>query len=161
MDLSISAIQNGIVIDHIPSEKTFTIFNMFNDEKLKNTVSIGFNLKSQLQELKGIIKIENYSITPKEIEQITFITPSATINIIENFKVIKKSKLTIPDKIEDVLICPNAKCITRVEKNIQSIFYIQDKKTLPLKATCHYCEKNFTQDDILEILKQKEKNYVV
>ena len=45
-ELQVAALQNGTVIDHIPSSKIFEVINLLHLEKVSTSVTIGINLKS-------------------------------------------------------------------------------------------------------------------
>ena len=55
--LQVAALKNGTVIDHIPSEKLFTVVQLLGVEQMKCNITIGFNLDSKKLGKKGIIKI--------------------------------------------------------------------------------------------------------
>lgn len=55
----VAAIENGTVIDHIPSEKTYEVANILDLQNLDTIVTIGYNYLSKKIGRKGIIKIEN------------------------------------------------------------------------------------------------------
>ena len=46
-ELQVAALENGTVIDHIPSEKLFTVVSLLGLEQMNNNITIGFNLKSK------------------------------------------------------------------------------------------------------------------
>ena len=58
-ELLVAAIENGTVIDHIPSSKLFDVVNLLHLERMKTAVTVGFNLKSNStdQHHKSIIKV--------------------------------------------------------------------------------------------------------
>ena len=43
----VAAIQNGTVIDHIPSEKTYEVATLLKLNEMTTPVTIGYNLRSQ------------------------------------------------------------------------------------------------------------------
>ena len=43
-ELQVAALENGTVIDHIPSEKLFTVVSLLGLEHMNNNITIGFNL---------------------------------------------------------------------------------------------------------------------
>ena len=82
-----------------------------------------------------------------ELNQIALIAPKATINIIRDFKPIKKDKIDLPKKITSILKCTNPKCITNYENEpITTIFNVIKKQ--PPIVRCHYCEKLIGLKDI-------------
>ena len=46
-ELQVAALENGTVIDHIPSERLFTVVSLLGLEHMSNNITIGFNLKWQ------------------------------------------------------------------------------------------------------------------
>ncbi len=53
--LQVAALKNGTVIDHIPSEKLFTVVQLLGVEQMTSNITIGFNLDSKKLGKKGII----------------------------------------------------------------------------------------------------------
>ena len=114
-ELQITALKNGIVIDHIPSEKVFAIVELLNLKKYNEVVTVAINLKSTSLGKKGIIKIEDKILDESELNKIALLSDHVTINIIENYKVVKKIKLAIPNEIVGLMKCGNNKCISNHE----------------------------------------------
>ena len=114
-ELQITALKNGIVIDHIPSEKVFAIVELLNLKKYNEVVTVAINLKSTSLGKKGIIKIEDKILDESELNKIALLSDHVTINIIENYKVVKKIKLAIPNEIVGLMKCGNNKCISNDE----------------------------------------------
>lgn len=149
--LSVMAIKNGSVIDHIPVGQAVAIIRLLQLNDTAHQMTLGLNLHSVGMGLKDLIKIENRVLSEREIEQISVLAPHATINIIIDFKVAKKIKVKLPQTIRGLLRCPNLACITRHEK-VESFFsLVPDKENL--KLTCYYCEKSFTRTDMREYIK--------
>jgi len=144
-ELKVSAIENGTVIDHIPSQSVFQVIKILNLSEYKNQLLIGTNLDSTKMGKKGIIKVSNKFFRSDEINKIALVAPSATLIVIKNFKVVDKSKVEIPDYIEKIVTCFNPNCITNNE-DVPTRFTVIDKKDLKLR--CHYCEKITARDNI-------------
>lgn len=144
--LSVSAIQNGTVIDHIVSGQALRIIRLLRllDKKLK--VTVGLNLPSKRLKLKDLIKIENHIITREEANEITVFAPEATINLIRNFEVTDKITTKLPSHIVNVFSCPNPVCITSTE-TVESFFYIEEQGK-KAKLICKYCEKTFDRNQV-------------
>jgi len=145
-ELRISAIKDGTVIDHVPSDATFKVVEILNLEKAKEIVSVATNLPSSKTGRKGIIKIGGVWLSEEEVDKIAIIAPDATLNKIENYKVVEKTSLKIPGEITKVIKCFNPKCVTNSD-NMDTIFYVVSKD--PLKVQCHYCEKSMEKEDIV------------
>ena len=86
MELQITAVKNGTVIDHIPSDKTMKIVELLGLTSSNERITVAFNIDSSRSGKKGIIKIADRKLSSAEIEKIALIAEKSTINIIENFK---------------------------------------------------------------------------
>ena len=137
-ELLVAALENGTVIDHIPSELVFTIASLLELDKLNSSVTIGYNLNSKKLGKKGIIKVADKFFTDEEISRLSIVAPNVVLNIIRNFDVVEKKEVIIPDELHGIVRCGNPKCISNNEP-MTSFFHVVDKKNGTLK--CHYCEK--------------------
>lgn len=146
--LSVAAIKQGTVIDHIPTGQALRIIRLLKLDEKELCTTVGLHLSSKSMPFKDLIKIENYFLTEKEIHDIAIFAPKATINLIKNYQVTKKTQATLPSCVENILVCPNLKCITRHE-NIHSLFFIETMKQ-KVHVRCNYCEKAFERDAIVE-----------
>lgn len=144
-EISIPAIKDGTVIDHIPSRQTLRIFRILDPQEFEHTVSLALNLKSKRVDKKGVIKINDRNLTADEVNKIALLAPQATVNIIKDYKVIKKVHVTLPDCIEKIVKCANANCITNHEQ-VGTRFIVEDKASLRLR--CSYCERTMRREDI-------------
>ncbi len=142
-ELQVSAIKDGSVIDHIASDKTIKIMEMLNLDTDKYTVTLAFNLKSKELGAKGIIKVEDKHLTEKEVEMVYLLSPSATINHIEEYKVVRKQKVEPVDLVEELIKCSNNKCVTNFE-GVATKFYREGNK-----YRCNYCERTIDKKDIV------------
>lgn len=144
--LSVTAIENGLVIDHIRRGRAAAILSVFRLSEQGTKVTVGLNLQSISLTCKDIIKIEGKAISNDLAHGIAVFAPEATINVIKDFKVVDKISVHTPEHIAKVLICPNPRCITNHEPD-PSLFHVeqQSQKT---KLCCHYCEKIYDLDAI-------------
>ena len=135
--LNIEKIKNGIVIDHIRSGQGIRVFNWLGLDKAPYTVAFVVNANSRDMGRKDIIKIDNtISIN---FDLLGLIDPNITVNIIEDEKVTEKITLKLPEKVENVILCKNPRCITSTEKYVPNIFRMEN----PEKRTyrCEYCDE--------------------
>ncbi len=146
VELNVSAIRNGTVIDHVDSKATFQVARIMQVEKEKNKILIGQNLESRQLGSKGIIKIENRRLTADEANKIALIAPEATLNIIEDFAVVEKVKVKLPNQISRVVKCYNPRCVTNNEP-VDTYFEITDSK--PPILRCGYCERVMKGSDVI------------
>lgn len=146
--LSVSAIKEGTVIDHIPASALFKVVSILKLDTLDTMITIGNSLGSSKLGKKGIIKLSKVFFKDDEINKISLVAPCAKLNIIREYDVVEKRVVDIPDEIIGLVKCVNPKCITNNEK-VNTRFDVVNKSDVKLK--CHYCEKITDQDNI-EIL---------
>jgi aspartate carbamoyltransferase regulatory subunit len=142
MELQITAVKNGTVIDHIPSDKTMKIVELLGLTSSNERITVAFNIDSSRSGKKGIIKIADRKLSSAEIEKIALIAEKSTINIIENFKVVDKKYPTLPEVLHNIIKCQNNKCITNIE-DIESKFELEDENSL----RCFYCERTMDKKE--------------
>lgn len=136
--LEVTALENGTVIDHIPSKSVFQVVKILGLESFDNRILIGVNLDSNKLKSKGIVKVKDKFFKPDEINKIALVAPQASHIIIKNFEVVEKTKITIPDEIIGIVKCVNPKCITNHEEIVTKFDVISK---IELKLKCRYCEK--------------------
>lgn len=145
-ELKVDPIKNGTVIDHIKPGKAYQVLKILNINT-QDEVMLGMNLQSnKTKQKKDILKIENITFGPDEINCISLIAPNATISTIKNYDVVKKHQVQTPQVIDRILKCANPNCITNQE-NLQSSFEIYTKKNIT-RAQCYYCEKTTKIDEV-------------
>ena len=144
-ELQVAALENGTVIDHIPSDKLFTVVSLLEMEKMENNITIGNNLESKKLGKKGIIKIANRFFSPEEISRLSVVAPNIRLNIIRDYQVAEKKEVIMPDELKGIVRCNNPKCITNNEP-MQTWFHVTDKNKGVLR--CHYCDKEQEIDNI-------------
>lgn len=138
-ELVVSALENGTVLDHIPAENVFKALELLGLKDEKSQITIGINLNSKLFGKKGIIKIADRYFEDEELSKLALIAPSATVNIIRDFKVVEKKKLVMPKEISGIARCMNPKCITN-HQPVKTRFTVLDNGK-EISLLCHYCEK--------------------
>jgi len=144
-ELQVAALQNGTVIDHIPTDKLFTIVSLLGLKDSDLNITIGNNLPSEKLGKKGIIKVADRFFTDEEISRLSVVAPNVQLNIIRNYEVVEKKQVTMPDVIKGIVKCGNPKCITNNEP-MTTIFHVLCKETGVLK--CHYCEKEQNKETL-------------
>lgn len=143
--LSVSAIKEGTVIDHIPAQVLFKVVSILKLDSLDTMITIGNSLGSKKLGKKGIIKLSEVFFQDDEINKISLVAPCAKLNIIRDYEVVEKRAVEIPDEIRGIVKCVNPKCITNNEP-VTTRFTVISKSEVKLK--CHYCEKITDQDNI-------------
>ncbi|NIY47694.1 aspartate carbamoyltransferase regulatory subunit [Cedecea colo] len=145
--LQVEAIKRGTVIDHIPAQVGFKLLTLFQLTETEQRITIGLNLPSREQGRKDLIKIENTFLTDEQVNQLALYAPHATVNRIDEYEVVGKSRPALPERIEKVLVCPNSNCISRSEPVYSSFAVKKRGENISLK--CKYCEKEFAHHVVL------------
>lgn len=143
--LMVAALENGTVIDHIPSDKVFDVVNLLNIQEISTPVTIGANLESHKMGRKGIIKIADRYFTDEEVSKLSVIVPNIVLTTIHHYDVTEKRHITMPNEVRNIIRCPNPKCITNHEP-MQTVFNVVDKQRGTFR--CRYCNKEIGKDDI-------------
>ena len=143
--LQVAALKNGTVIDHIPSDKLFTVVNLLGLQNSDSNMTIGNNLESKKLGKKGIIKVADRFFTDEEISRLSVVSPNVKLNIIHDYEVVEKKQVIMPEELKGIVKCANPKCITNNEP-MTTIFHVIDKESGILK--CHYCEKEQSKEAI-------------
>ncbi len=143
-ELKAKRIENGTVIDHISAGKAPQILRMLGFESPSDSAIILVNMASKSMGKKDIIKVENKELDEEKINRIALVSPSATINIIKDFKIVRKSVVHLPDIIKNIAKCPNRNCISNSEA--RPTFRMEKKDTL---FRCHYCERLLSPEELI------------
>ena len=106
-ELQVAALENGTVIDHIPSDKLFTVVSLLNLKDMDSNITIGYNLESKKLGKKGIIKIADKFFTDEEINRISVVASNIKLNVIRNYAVVEKKEAIMPDELKGIVKCNN------------------------------------------------------
>ena len=85
--LQVAALKNGTVIDHIPSDKLFTVVALLGLQDSDSNITIGNNFESKKLGKKGIIKVADRFFTDEEISRLSVVAPNVKLNIIRDYEV--------------------------------------------------------------------------
>ena len=144
-ELQVAALKNGTVIDHIPTDKLFTVVSLLGLKNSESNITIGNNLTSKKLGKKGLIKVADRFFTDEEISRLSVVAPNVKLNIIRNYEVVEKKQVIMPDVVKGIVKCNNPKCITNNEP-MTTIFHVISKEKGTLK--CHYCEKELNKEAV-------------
>ena len=140
-------IKEGTVIDHIDEGKGIQVLDALRiDGKDGSLITIALNVPSGKSKKKDIIKVENKFLKDDDTNKIAVIAPKATINIIKNYKLIQKRRVSLPNEIDRIFRCSNPDCITNSTEHIESVMDLIDKETMILK--CRYCARILDVNEI-------------
>ena len=85
---------------------------------------------------KDIIKID--SLIDLDLDVLGYVDPGITVNIIRDGVTVEKKKLSLPERVVNVIKCKNPRCITSVEQELPP--YIQAHRQGEGRLQMHYCE---------------------
>ena len=147
--LQVEAIGSGTVIDHIPAGMGVKILERLHLLNSDARITVGFNLPSKAQGKKDIIKVEGRQFSEQEANELALFAPTATINVINDYHVVDKFNMSLPDSLKGIFDCPNSNCISHQEP-VDSTFYLRQKND-DVQIKCHYCEKTFSKGIVAEL----------
>lgn len=136
-ELAVAALRAGTVIDHIPASALFQAVRLLGLENSDKPLTIGGNLPSRAIGTKGIIKVQDTFFSPEVLSRIAVIAPGAVVNVIEDYEVKSKQRISLPEEVVDIVRCPNPKCITNHEPMPTRFTVVA---SAPVTLRCRYCE---------------------
>ena len=146
-DLIVRRIKDGTVIDHINEGKGLKVLEALEiDGSRGNVITIALNMPSGKLKKKDMIKVEGRFLEDSDTNKLAVIAPSSTVNIIKDYKLVEKRRVSLPNQIEDIFRCSNPDCITNSQEHIESTMEVMDKENLVLK--CRYCGRVLDVDDL-------------
>ena len=147
--LLIRKIENGTVIDHITAGYALDVLRILGIKGREgNVISIGMNVPSRRYGRKDIVKGEDRELRPEEVDKIALIAPQATINIIRDFAVAEKERVSLPKAIMGIIKCSNPTCISNSNEPVRPQLDVVQGD--PLMLRCHYCGTLMEKEDILK-----------
>ncbi|MFA6937460.1 MAG: aspartate carbamoyltransferase regulatory subunit [Treponema sp.] len=146
--LNVTEIKNGLVIDHIHAGCGWKVFQWLGLDKAKFSCALIMNVESKKTGRKDIIKIDN--IINIDYSVLGYLDPNISVNVIQDSKIVKKIKMTLPDKIESVIHCKNPRCITTTEHYVPQEFRLVDRAKAQYR--CIYCDSLYTAGNLGEPL---------
>lgn len=134
-ELRVSKIRNGTVIDHVEGGQALNVLAILGIDGSEGFgVSVGMNVPSDRLGRKDIVKVEDRELSQSEVDVLSLIAPEATINIVRDFEVVEKNRVTRPDSVTGVLSCPNRNCITNADEPVETRFDV-----VADGVRCDYC----------------------
>ena len=134
--MTVNEIKNGIVLDHITAGKGMEIYNLLGLDKLDCQIALIKNAYSKKMGKKDIIKIDADIEVNTDI--IGYVDPDITVNVIKDGKNVDKKTIDLPERLENVLVCKNPRCISATEQELPHIFTLSDRENRVYR--CLYCE---------------------
>ncbi len=148
-ELRVEKIRDGTVIDHIDAGTALAVLRILGITGREGyVVSLLMNVSSKKLGKKDMVKVEGRELSPTEVQEIALVAPNATINIIRNFKVLRKERVKPPDLVKDLLKCPNPACVTNSPEPVKAVFHVEVSDGVTLR--CYHCGILMEKEDILK-----------
>ncbi len=138
--LNVDTIKNGLVIDHIKAGYGPKIFHFLGLDNASFCCALIMNVPSKKSGRKDIIKIDN--IINIDYSVLGFLDPNISINIIKDEVIVRKIKMQLPERVENVVQCKNPRCITTTEHYVPKVFKLVDREKAQYR--CEYCDTMYT-----------------
>lgn len=132
----IGQIKDGIVLDHITAGRGMEIYKILGLDKLDCTVAMIKNAESPKMGKKDIIKVGQ--VIDLNFDVLGYIDPGITVNVIHDGELFKREKLSLPERVRDIIKCKNPRCITSTEQELVQEFRLTDREHKIYR--CIYCE---------------------
>ncbi len=146
--LIVAKIKDGTVIDHIKAGRGKKVLDFLGiNESYLGTTTLLMNVPSKTIGRKDIVKVANKTLKEEEVNKIALIAPNATYNVIKNYEVVNKSRIKLPDIVQDTLKCPNPTCITNSNEPVTAKFLVEKGESPRLR--CYHCERLIELKDVL------------
>ena len=142
--LNVDTIKNGLVIDHIKAGFGPQIFHFLGLDQADFSCALIMNVASKKTGKKDIIKIDN--IINIDYSVLGFIDPNISINVIKDEKIVRKIKMELPEKVENVIRCKNPRCITVTEHYVTPSFRLVNREKA--QYACEYCDALYSAGSI-------------
>ena len=144
-EIKVKKIENGTVIDHVTAGHALRVLEILGiGSDFPGVISLLIKVPSSQFGAKDLIKIEGKKLAKRDLQKLALIAPYATVNVIKDYNVVEKYRVSIPDQLDDVVKCPNPACIT----NAEGTAVLKTEERDPLKFRCAYCERVFNASEL-------------
>ena len=134
--MNIDSIHSGIVLDHITAGRGMDVYRYLKLDELDCPVAYIRNVRSNAMGRKDIIKID--ADIHVDLDVLGYLDPGITVNIISEGKLVEKKKLSLPERLVNVITCKNPRCITTVEGALDQHFVLKDRERGVYR--CLFCD---------------------
>jgi len=139
-ELIVRRIREGTVIDHIDEGRGLDVLGALKiDGRDGSLITVALNVPSGKYSKKDIIKVENKLLVDEDTSKLAVIAPKSTVNIIRDYKLVEKRRVSLPNEIDRIFRCSNPDCITNSGERTESVMDVVDRERLVLR--CRYCSR--------------------
>lgn len=132
----IGSIQNGLVIDHIPAGHGMKLYNYLGLADLDCEIALIEKAPSEKHGRKDILKIGDLIELNHDI--LGFMNTGITVNVIKDGERVEKIHPELPERISQMVVCKNPRCITSIEQDLPQVARLTDREKVTYR--CVYCE---------------------
>ena len=135
-------LDDGTLIDHIEAGKARQVLKVLGLEESETPLVLAQYISSDRYGRKDVIGIHGRVLSEEELSKLGLVSSQATVNIVERGRVEKKGQVVLPGMIEDLIVCPNDRCITQPKyfEHVPTLFRVEgDRGGEHLRVRCHYC----------------------
>ncbi|MCE2497588.1 MAG: aspartate carbamoyltransferase regulatory subunit [Nitrosopumilaceae archaeon] len=144
-ELLVRRIREGTVIDHIDEGMGLKVLDALQiDGSDGSLITIALNVPSGKFKKKDIIKVEGRFLKDDDTNKLAVIAPKATINMIKDYRLIEKRRVSLPNEIDRIFRCTNPDCVTNSAEKIESVMDVIDREGRVLR--CRYCSRTLDVD---------------
>lgn len=144
-ELLVRRIREGTVIDHIDEGMGLKVLDALQvDGSDGSLITIALNVPSGKFKKKDIIKVEGRFLKDDDTNKLAVIAPKATINMIKDYRLVEKRRVSLPNEIDRIFRCTNPDCVTNSTEKIESVMDVIDKEGRVLR--CRYCSRTLDVD---------------
>lgn len=144
-ELLVRRIREGTVIDHIDEGMGLKVLDALQiDGSDGSLITIALNVPSGKFKKKDIIKVEGRFLKDDDTNKLAVIAPKATINMIKDYRLVEKRRVSLPNEIDRIFRCTNPDCVTNSTEKIESVMDVIDREGRVLR--CRYCSRTLDVD---------------
>ena len=103
--MKVTAVSNGVVIDHITAGKCMKLYQFLDLDHVDATIALIKNAPSQKMGKKDIIKIDTE--LELDLDALGYIDPNVTINIVKDGVCVKKMHPQLPERPTNIIQSEN------------------------------------------------------
>lgn len=144
-ELLVRRIREGTVIDHIDEGMGLKVLDALQvDGSDGSLITIALNVPSGKFKKKDIIKVEGRFLKDDDTNKLAVIAPRATINMIKDYRLVEKRRVSLPNEIDRIFRCTNPDCVTNSAEKIEAVMDVIDREGRVLR--CRYCSRTLDVD---------------
>lgn len=135
---------NGTIFDHLGYWQAPRLVDLLSLPALDTPAALLLGQRSGQFGRKDMLLVEDW--VPDEVTElkVKLVIPQVTINLVEDFKVVRKYQPVLPAELKNIVLCPNLRCISHAEQ-----MPIRIKTGMGrMLFECFYCEHRFSQQEV-------------